>query len=168
MSASTQVTTERLELRPLPSAAARALPSDRRTAERLLEATLSPAWPQGDLLDVLPMQVAADAAAEPYGVWVIVERAGREVIGDIGFMGPPDGGESVELGYSLVPDRRRRGYATEAARAMIGWAFQQPGVSRVIAHCDADNEPSTRVLERTGFQRTGVVGGRLQWRIGRS
>ena len=167
MTASTQVTTDRLELRPLPSAAARALPSDRPTAARLLDATLSPDWPQYDLLDVLPMQATADAAAERFGVWVMIERGGRQVIGDVGFMGPPGRDGSVEVGYSVVPERRRRGYATEAVDAVVAWALRQPGVSQVIAQCDAGNESSIRTLERTGFRRTGEAGGRLAWRIGR-
>ncbi|MGH2408360.1 MAG: GNAT family N-acetyltransferase [Candidatus Limnocylindrales bacterium] len=165
MTASPRLISDRLEPRPLPSAAAGALPGDRALAARLLDATLSPAWPLADLLDVLPMQAAADAAAEPFGVWVMIDREGREVIGDIGFMGPPDPDGSVEVGYSVVPGHRRRGYATEAARAVVAWALEQPDVKRVIAHCKAGNEPSIRTLERTGFQRTGEADGLLAWRI---
>ena len=90
----------------------------------------------------------------PFGVWVIVERATGTVVGDIGFMGPPDDRATVEIGYSVVPDRRRRGYATEAARAMVGWALRRPDVNAVVAGCDEDNVASIRTLERTGFDRT--------------
>jgi ribosomal-protein-alanine N-acetyltransferase len=161
----TRLQTPRLELRPLPATAARALPADRETSARLLGAVLPAEWPHADLLDVLPGQGAATPEAEPYGVWVLIERSSRTVVGDAGFMGPPGAEETVEIGYSVIPDRRRRGYATEAVRALVEWALDQPGVSAVVAGCAADNTPSIRLLERVGFQRTGAKGGQLRWRL---
>lgn len=71
------IRTERLILRPLRAAAALALPVDRDGAARLVGAALAADWPQPDLLDVLPMQAASSRSGEPYGVWVIIERASR-------------------------------------------------------------------------------------------
>jgi ribosomal-protein-alanine N-acetyltransferase len=159
------IRTARLELRPMPSAAADALPDDRGTAARLLGVALPPDWPLADLLDVLPLQAAAAAGEEHFGVWVIVERASRTVVGDIGFIGPPGEDGSVEIGYSVIPDRRGRGYATEAAGRLVDWALRQPGVDAVVAGCDRGNAPSIRVLERTGFVRSGETDGRLRWRL---
>jgi len=153
-----------MELRPLPAPAAAALPGDREEASRILAATLPGAWPQSDLLDVLPLQAAASPERECYGVWVMVERESGSVVGDLGFMGPPDEAGSIEVGYSVIPDRRRRGYATEAASAIVEWAFSQPGVEVVVAGCDRDNEPSIRILERLGFQRTGEAKDQIRWR----
>jgi len=158
------VQTARLDLRPLPPAAAAALPSDRDAATNELGAALSPEWPHADLLDVLPMQAAAAPDAVPYGVWVIIKRATETVIGDIGFRGPPDADGIVEIGYSVVPARRRRGYATESARALLGWAAEQPGVDSVVAGCDRDNAASIKTLERLGFRRTGETNSELRWR----
>lgn len=154
--------TARLELKPLPAAAAAALPHDRETAARLLAATLPSNWPQRDLLDLLPIQAAATSEEERFGVWVMVERETNHVVGDVGFMGPPDD-DIVELGFSVIIDRRRRGYATEAARAMVEWALREPAVRRVVAHCDADNPASIRVLERVGFVRTEEADGQIGW-----
>jgi ribosomal-protein-alanine N-acetyltransferase len=153
-----------MEVRPLPALAAAALPGDREKASRILAATLPTAWPQSDLLDVLPLQAAASPETECYGVWVMVERESESVVGDVGFMGPPDEAGSIEVGYSVIPDRRRRGYATEAAGAIVEWAFSQPGVEVVVAGCDRDNEPSIRILERLGFQRTGDAKDQIRWR----
>jgi [ribosomal protein S5]-alanine N-acetyltransferase len=156
--------TERLELRPLAALAAAALLEDRERASGVLGVRLAADWPQPDLLDVLPVQAAASPDAECFGVWVMIERDGWTVVGDIGFMGPPDGRGSVEVGYSVVADRRRRGYATEAARAIVGWVLAQPGVQVVVAGCDDDNAPSIRLLERLGFGRTGEADGQIRWR----
>jgi RimJ/RimL family protein N-acetyltransferase len=61
-----------------------------------------------------------------------------------------------------------RGYATEAARALVGWALGQPDVTAVVAACDAGNAPSIRVLEHVGFTRTSEHGDKLSWRLGSS
>jgi RimJ/RimL family protein N-acetyltransferase len=154
--------TTRLHVKPLPAAAAAALPNDRQTATEILGATLPSAWPQSDLLAVLPMQAAADADQERFGVWVMIERRTNRVVGDIGFMGPPNDGV-VEIGFSVIPDRRRRGYATEAAAAIVDWALRERGIRGVIARCDAGNRASIRVLERVGLVRTGEVDGQIRW-----
>ena len=155
----------RLELRPLPAAGAGALPDDREAAARLLGVTLSVEWPQVDLLDVLTLQAAASPNDEPFGVWVIIERESATVVGDIGFMGPPGADRTVEIGYSVTPDRRGRGYATEAARALVDWALGQPQAGVVVAGCDRESAPSIRILERIGFIRTGETNGQLRWRL---
>jgi ribosomal-protein-alanine N-acetyltransferase len=158
--------TERLDLRPLPSAAAGALPDDRDRAAHVLGLALPADWPQVDLLDVLPLQARVGPSEECYGVWLIIERETQMVVGDIGFIGPPGADGSVEVGYSVIPDRRRRGYATEAARSIVGWALRQPGVRTVVAGCDEENLPSVRMLERIGFSRTGEANRQLRWRYG--
>lgn len=157
--------TERLEVRPLPALAAAVLLGNREEASRILGATLPAEWPQPDLLDVLPLQSAAAPETECFGVWVMIECNSHSVIGDIGFLGPPDDTGSVEIGYSVILDRRRRGYATEAAGAIVQWAVSQPGVQVVIAACDDDNVPSIRTLERLGFRRTGEADGRIRWAL---
>lgn len=163
--ADTALHTKRLELRPLPAGAAAVLPDDREAAAGLLDATLSVEWPQRDLLDVLPLQAAASPDDEPFGVWVIIERESATVVGDIGFMGPPGEDRTVEIGYSVVPDRRGRGYATEATRALVEWALGESHVGAIVAGCDKKNAPSIRILERIGFVRTGETNGQLRWRL---
>ena len=78
----------------------------------------TPTWPQPDLSDVLPQHARAAPADLPFGIWAIVERATASVIGDAGFFGPPGDDGTVEVGYSIVPSRRRRGLASEAVGAL--------------------------------------------------
>lgn len=161
-----RIRTDRLELRPLPAAAAAALPDDRRTAARLIGAILPPSWPQPDLLDALPIQAGATRLREPYGIWLMVELASGTVLGDIGFMGPPDALGSVETGYGVIPERRRQGYAGEALAAILRWVRAEQGVHAIVARCEAANEPSIRVLRRAGFRRTGTDDDGMQvWRL---
>lgn len=163
--ADTALHTARLELRPLSAAAADVLLDDREAAARLLGVTLSVEWPQADLLDVLSVQAEMNPTDELFGVWVIIERESRMVVGDVGFRGPPGVDWALEIGYSVIPDRRRRGYATEATLALTQWALGQAQVRVVVAACDRDNVASARVLERIGFIPTGEIKGQLGWRL---
>ena len=159
------IRTERLTLRPLPVAAAQALPGDRDGAERQIGAGLAADGPQPDLLDVLPRQAASSMSGEPYGVWVIVDHASQTVIGDAGFMGPPGADGAIEIGYSVTPSYRGRGIATEAVRALACWGLNQPAVLSILARCESGNAPSIGVLRRVGFVRDGIEDPQLIWRL---
>jgi RimJ/RimL family protein N-acetyltransferase len=90
-----------------------------------------------------------------FGLYQITEGESSLVIGDIGFHSAPGDDGSVEIGYGLVESHRRRGYATEAARALVAWALQQPGVTEVRAETDAGHLPSQGVLLNSGFTLAG-------------
>jgi ribosomal-protein-alanine N-acetyltransferase len=102
-----------------------------------------------------------------YGPWLVVEPAGSLVVGTAGLLGAPDAEGVVQLGYGMAPSVRGRGYAPEAARALVEWALAEPGVLRVIARCDHDNAASIRVLEKVGMRRTGERDGMLWWEAAR-
>jgi RimJ/RimL family protein N-acetyltransferase len=73
------------------------------------------------------------------------------VVGAGGYMGPPKAGGAVEIGYSIVPERRRRGYAREAVDGWLAHAFADPRVGRVLAHTLPALAPSIAVLRSAGF-----------------
>jgi len=85
-----------------------------------------------------------------YGFHFVVRREDGQVIGEIGFVEPPQGG-SVTIGYAIVPTARRRGYATEAIVAVTEWSLDQPGVMQVRAQTLPDNEASVGALRSAGF-----------------
>ncbi len=157
--------TDRLSLVPLAPAAAALLLDAREEAEAELGVALAAGWPQSDLLNILPRQAALAPRDAVWGIWLMQERAERLVIGDAGFHGPPSEEGAVEIGYSVAGPYRRRGYATEAARALSAWARRQEAVSAVLAGCDPDNEASIRTLRRLGFRETGLEGNQLRWRL---
>ena len=158
-----RVRTERLDLQPIPPAAAAALPDDRATAEAELGCTMPPAWPHAALLGILAPQAAARDGEERFGAWCIVERASAIVIGDIGFHGPPDADGLVEVGYRIEPAWRQRGMAGEALAGLLEWVSGDAGVTGVIACCDPGNVASIRLLETHGFRRAGERGDELRW-----
>ena len=66
-----------------------------------------------------------------------------------------EGDLAADIGYELAPDYWGQGYATEAARAMVNFGFQELGLQRLESWCIADNTASARVLERLGFRQEG-------------
>jgi ribosomal-protein-alanine N-acetyltransferase len=71
-----------------------------------------------------------------------------------------------ELGYWIGTPYWRRGYATEAARRVVAFAFQTLGLNRVHSSCFTRNSASARVLEKAGLVREGVLRGHVR-RFGR-
>jgi RimJ/RimL family protein N-acetyltransferase len=72
------------------------------------------------------------------------------------FKGPPVNG-MVEIAYAVVPEHQRKGFATDAARLMVEYAFESPEVRTVCAHTLPDGIASQRVLGKSGFRKTGEV-----------
>src|ERR671915_211400 len=64
--------------------------------------------------------------------YFFVHLRGRALVGNGGFTGDPDDSGVVEIGYEIAPEHRNRGFATEAARAMIGYAFAHEEVRAVV------------------------------------
>ncbi|NSL89605.1 GNAT family N-acetyltransferase [Chitinophaga solisilvae] len=137
-------------------------------AAESLQARIPPEWPLADLKEQLPHLIETlqdDPKAFPWLLWVIIDAKDKTLIGDVGFKGRPDKNGVVEIGYSLLPQFRDRGYMQEAATALVHWAFQQPHVKKVVAECDVTNTASRRVLEKLGMQENGMTGEMIQWRL---
>ncbi len=71
-----------------------------------------------------------------------------------------------EIGWAIHPDHWGKGYASEAARAMLDFAFHQVGAHRVIAFCNANNAASARVMEKLGMVRDGHLRESIWWNGG--
>jgi ribosomal-protein-alanine N-acetyltransferase len=120
-----------------------------------------------DLFRLRRDQVVRDPSWAPWSLRAVVLRPTRQMIGHANFHGPPgvnDTGTTgaAEIGYTIFPQFRNRGYATESARAMIDWANRQHNVRHFISGIAPDNRASLRVNEKLGFVATGqIVDGEL-------
>lgn len=88
--------------------------------------------------------------------FAIVDRATGCSVGSCAFKGPPDEGGMVEIAYGIDADHRGRGYAKEAAAALVDFALGA-GVHVVRAHTLLENGASARVLAACGFASVGEV-----------
>ena len=156
--------TKRLELIAATTEALRAELESREALGRVLNVAVPSSWPP-ELYDadavrwVLNAMEAEGGVPSPWGLYYIADapREGSlaKLIGVGGYKGPPDAAGIVELGYGVVPERRRAGYATEATRGMVERAFDHPGVQTVVAHTLIGLVASIGVLEKNGFRFAG-------------
>ena len=131
------VETERLELVSLGPQVLEALLDGRRDEAEAISGLTFP----GDWVAELEWlmrfrleQMTEDPATQPWLLRAIVLREPqREVIGHINFHEPPGERGAVEIGYTIDPRFRRRGFATEAVLGMFEWAEREHGVSRFAA-----------------------------------
>jgi [ribosomal protein S5]-alanine N-acetyltransferase len=82
----------------------------------------------------------------------ITLAADGRLIGNVGTRRDDTDDSTADLGFELDPRHWGRGYATEAAGAVVEWAFGVRGMRRLHAHCIADNVASAMVLRRLGFR----------------
>ena len=93
---------------------------------------------------------------EWYAIWMIERKDGTH-IGELCFKGLSAEG-IVEIGYGISEEYQNNGYATEAVKAILEWAFSHLEVNVVEAETDPENIASKRVLEKCGFALNGVIG----------
>jgi ribosomal-protein-alanine N-acetyltransferase len=140
-----------------------AFPS-RESAGAVLGAAVPRGWPDEELqglLEAYEPQLRRDRSLLGFGPWVVI--AAGAIVGSAGFVGRPNERGEVELGYGILEGHRNRGYATEAARALVAWALAQPNVERVVARSELSNAASNRVLEKLGLTRVRAEGGEARW-----
>jgi len=114
-----------------------------------VKAEISPEWLE---------RVRASTAADPWTHGLLmIDRVSGTAIGSCGYKGRPDSDEVVEIAYGVDVDYQGHGYATEAALALVTFAFGSGQVRLVCAHTKPDNGASMRVLTKCGFERVGEV-----------
>ena len=85
-----------------------------------------------------------------YAMWMIEKLDGTH-IGDLCFKGIEDG-LYPEIGYGILEEYQEQGFATEAVKLALKWAFQHPEIKGVTAEADPRNVSSQRVLMKCGFR----------------
>lgn len=69
---------------------------------------------------------------------------------------PLEGTEEIEVGYAFGPSAWGRGYATEAARAVVRWGFEERSLERIVAIAYPENDASRRVMDKLGMRYEGT------------
>lgn len=85
-----------------------------------------------------------------FGLWRLCERASGVPVGMCGLI-KRDTLDDVDLGYALLPEFSGKGYAREAACAVVRYAKNMVGLDRLVAVVSLGNERSIRLLEKLGF-----------------
>ncbi|ABK62230.1 MULTISPECIES: GNAT family N-acetyltransferase [Clostridium] len=89
--------------------------------------------------------------------WAIQLKDSNEIIGSISLLNVDDHNENCELGYCIGRLFWNKGLVTEAALAVIEFAFNDVGFKRIAARHDIDNPASGRVMEKCGLKYEGTL-----------
>lgn len=89
-----------------------------------------------------------------FGQWALERRDTGELAGYAGLF-RPEGWPGIEVGWTLARGHWGNGYATEAARAALGWGWQELDVDRIVSLIVPKNERSTAVARRLGMSDSG-------------
>ena len=88
---------------------------------------------------------------KPGALFAIVRKTDGQCMGCIFINRKEEWGNVVEMGYNIADEYQNNGYATEAGKAMIRWAFEKAGQKELSAFVKPDNVASRRVIEKLGF-----------------
>lgn len=119
----------------------------------------------GPHIEMYLKELKEDPSVLGWGVWFIIDKQTNKIVGDMGFKGKPNDEGSVEVGYGIMPSEQNKGYATEALRCIVEWAFRSDSVNKIVAECLEDNIPSIKVLEKLKMTQTEKVNGMLYWQL---
>lgn len=153
------ILTERLELIPATASIVGAALEGPAALAKTLGVEVPPSWPPEYLdppsLAFILTRLGQGPEQADWWLHFVVLKAGdepRTLIGSAGYCGPPTADGTVEVGYGIVSDRRRLGFASEAVRGLIAQAYTHPSVRRIIAHTLPSLAGSIGVLQKCGFR----------------
>jgi ribosomal-protein-alanine N-acetyltransferase len=111
-------------------------------------------------------KLVQERAATP-DFWAVELKDSGKMIGHLYFKQiEPIELRTWELGYIVNPAYQGKGYATEAATALLRNAFKEKKAHRVFAHCNPENIASWKALEKVGFRREGLLRKNIFFRRG--
>lgn len=105
------------------------------------------------------LRYAGTWALFDYGFWVVRDKRSGQFIGEAGFHNlqreiEPPFGDCPELGFGLISAAHGKGFATEAAQAVLDWADRAWGERETVCMIAPDNVPSLRIADKLGYVRT--------------
>ena len=144
----TKLHTSRLEIRRFESADWR--PVYAYTADPAVMAYI----PEGTFTEAQAQAFVARNSGGEAEVYAVVHGAEQQLIGHMVFH-PWFAPQTYEIGWVFNPAYHRRGYATEAAAALLAYGFKVLKLHRIIATCQPENPASYGVMEKIGMRREG-------------
>jgi ribosomal-protein-alanine N-acetyltransferase len=144
------LTTERLVIRPFRE-------SDYRDLYEYLSLPETYLYEPGEPITLEQAEQLALERAKGTNFWAVILKETGKMIGHISFFQEePRHFLTWEIGFIFNPAYQNKGYATEASRAVIKYAFKELGAHRIVGNCDRKNTASWRVLEKCGMKREGA------------
>ena len=126
---------------------------------------VSAEWPEADLVEALPFfrDLIVSNGINGFNSWLIIDKNTKEIVGSIGYIGNPDSQGNTEIGFGIIPGKRRNGYCCEAANALIKWAMNDEKVKCIKARCEESNQASKSIICKLGFKVIKTEDGFIDW-----
>ena len=125
-------------------------------------------WPDEDVMDTIP-RIIKNLSKNNYATglesWLIIKKETKEIIGDVGFKGYNFDSQNVDLGYGIISEERRKGYAEEASRELINWVLKLDYIKEITANCSTENFQSIHLLNKLAFHQLKVNESMIYWSL---
>jgi [ribosomal protein S5]-alanine N-acetyltransferase len=149
------IRTQNLLLKPATLPLLDSIVNDKSRLETLLGVAIPDKWPDyREAYSFSYKLLKADPTILSWWTYLFICPDEKSLVGSGGFKGKPKDGV-VEIGYEIAPEFRNRGFATEAARGMVEFAFSNPEVTSVQARTLAEINPSVKILQKLGMKLIG-------------
>ena len=125
-------------------------------------------WPDEDVMDTIPgiiKNLSKNNYATGLESWLIIKKETKEIIGDVGFKGYNFDSQNVDLGYGIIFEERRKGYAEEASRELINWVLKLDYIKEITANCSTENFQSIHLLNKLAFHQLKVNESMIYWSL---
>ncbi len=159
-----EIVTVRLRLRLMSEEFLEAsLRDDVVSAEAAIGSKIPPEWLQRKAMMAMRLQECrSDPEYAPWSLRAIHLKSSGAMIGHIVFHTRPNPDylrrfvtDGIEVGYTVFSEYRRRGYAEEAVRGMIGWAVEEAAIRHFVASISPTNVASLGLARKLGFVKVG-------------
>ena len=98
-------------------------------------------------------------------LWTIIDKQKKLMVGDLCFKGVPNTTGEVEIGYGTYTNFQRKGFMTEAIKAISHWALSQAEVQTILAETGKENTSSHKTLSSNGYKVYKHVENMIWWRL---
>ncbi len=163
-----KLTTERLTLIPFTMQICKNLLNNDYSDIALMGLKKGISWPDEEVLETLPKIINNLSKVEtPSGFesWMIIKKTTSEIIGDAGFKGFNFENDTIDIGYGIIEEERRKGYAEEAVRALINWSMTNGMVKEITATCHLENINSINLLKKSSFHLLKTENEMMYWSL---
>jgi [ribosomal protein S5]-alanine N-acetyltransferase len=163
-----KLATDRLILIPFTIQICRNLLNDDFSDLEILKLKKGRSWPDNDVIETLPKIINNLSKVETptgYESWMIIKKETLEIIGDLGFKGFNYNERNIDIGYGIIKEERRKGYAEEAVKEIIKWAFSNEMVKEITANCLIENTNSINLLTKFNFIELKAENGMKYWNL---
>ena len=124
-------------------------------------------WPENDLKTALPVfvELLEKNGNDGFNIWLIIEKKNNLIIGSAGYIGKPDTEGNIEIGFGIIPSKRKKGFCYESVEALLKCGLTHNEVSGIIARCDKSNIASRETIRKLGFEELSEKDGVLIYKL---